>query len=249
MDNQTAKTKSKRNPITLVAGVFLAILYLALCGVVAIVGQEQLRKSANPTSTHLPIATPHVLAHMPSDPGKVIYEDFSSKPSNWGLYYFYGKLEIINGKLVLQSDMPNQLAVGTTKHLTPSGEKYYIQADFSTDTKTNFPYGLVFGLSKSLGTYYMFEILPLSTSFRLSKYSAGQWDQLVPPSPANLNPYPQANTLSVYFDHGKMELYVNGMLQSNYTDKDFFQSKDMGVFVSNIGYQLFVDDLFVFDEK
>jgi len=31
--------------------------------------------------------------------------------------------------------------------------------------------------------------------------------------------------------------------------KDFFQSRDIGMFVSNTGYRLLVDDLFIYSEK
>ncbi len=46
-----------------------------------------------------------------------------------------------------------------------------------------------------------------------------------------------------------MELYINGNLASKYSDKEFFQSKDIGVFVSNTSYRLIVDDFYVYDEK
>jgi hypothetical protein len=249
MDDLVIETRRKRSPIIFIAGGCLAVLYLALCIIVVVFGRSQIadRNAPTPTSTTTPV--PQILGRSPSTQSTVIHEDFSSNENDWGLYFDYGKLEVINGKLILQSDVPNGVGVGTSKQFSPTSENYYIQADFSTDINTSYSYGLVFGLNKSLATYYLFEIWPQSASFRLFKYNAGKWAELIPFSHVEMSPYPQANTLSVYFDKGLIELYINGKSVSNYSDKDFFQSRDVGIFVNNSGYRLIVDDFFVYDEK
>ena len=249
MDDLATKTNRKRSPITVFAGGCLAVLYLALCIIVVVVGRKQIADRNAPTSTTTLTPIPHILVRSPSTQSAVIHEDFSSNEKDWGLYFDYGKLEVINGKLILQSDVPNGIGVGTSKQFSPASENYYLQADFSTDIDMSSSYGLVFGLNKSLATYYLFEIWPQAGSFRLFKYNAGKWAELIPFSHVEMRPYPQANTLSIYFDKGRIELYINGKSVSKYSDKDFFQSKDVGVFVNNSGYRLIVDDFFVFDEK
>jgi hypothetical protein len=249
MDDLITKTSRKRSPFTFIAGGCLAVLYLALCIIAVAFGGKQIADKNAPTPTITSTPVPHILGHAPPTHSAVIHEDFSSNKNDWGLYFDYGKLEIMNGKLILQSDVPNGIGVGTSKQFSPKGENYYLQADFSTDTNTSSSYGLVFGLNKSLATYYLFEIWPQSASFRLFKYNAGKWAELIPFSHLEVSPYPHANTLSVYFDKGQIELFINGKSVSKYSDKDFFQSKDVGVFVNNSGYRLIVDDFFVYDEK
>jgi hypothetical protein len=249
MDDLATKTSQKRNPITLLGGGCLAILFLALCIIVAIFSRKQIADRNKPTPTTTITPVPHILVRSPSDQRKVTHEDFSSNENDWGLYFDYGKLEVINGKLILQSDVPNGVGVGTSLLLSPVSENYYIQADFSTDIDMISSYGLVFGLNKSLATFYLFEIWPRSAGFRLLKYNAGKWTGLIPYTSADIAPYPQSNTLSVYFDKGDMELYINGELGTKYSDKYYFQSKNVGVFVNNSGYRLIVDDFFIYDDK
>ena len=249
MDDLVTTTSRKPSPITFVAGGCLVVLYLALCIIAVAFGGKQIADKNAPTPTITSTPVPHILGRAPSTQSAAIHEDFSSNKNDWGLYFDYGKLEIINGKLILQSDVPNGVGVGTSKQFSPKGEKYYVQADFSTDTNTNSSYGLVFGLNKSLATYYLFEVSPQSASFRLFKYNAGKWAELIPSSYVEMNPYPQANALSVYFDKGRIELFINGKSVSKYSDKEFFKSRDVGIFVNDSGYRLIVDDFFIYDEK
>ena len=209
--------------------------------------QTAIRTSPTPTITIVP--TPHILVHKPANESVVKYEDFSSNKLDWGLYYNYGKLEVIDGKLILQSNVQNGFVIGTSRQFAPSGEKYYIQADFSIDTDKAFPYGLIFGLNRSLGTYYVFRIWPMTGGFNLLKYNAGKWHELVPYSRGVISTYPEVTTLSVYFNKGTIELYINGKLVSTYTDPDSFQSAGVGIFVTNSGYRLIVDDFFTYGEK
>jgi hypothetical protein len=44
--------------------------------------------------------------------------------------------------------------------------------------------------------------------------------------------------LSVYFDQGRMELSLNGNLMAEYSDKEFFPSSDVGMFMTDTGYRL-----------
>jgi hypothetical protein len=224
----------------------LVILYLVLCSIVGLIGRKELADRNAPTPTPTDIPVPHILVHAPIDQSKVLYDNFSSNHNDWELYYG-GKIEVIQGKLVLQSVIPDMVGIGTSGQISPSSETYYIQADLFTDIDTGIAYGLVFGLNRSLGTYYLFEIIP-NAGFRLFKANAGNWTELIPFTRAKMRRYPNANTLSVYFDKGFMELYINGELVSEYTDEEFLHSRDFGVYVDNSGYRLLVDNLYVVDE-
>jgi hypothetical protein len=249
MDDNAPTSRPKHRPITLFAGGCLIILYLTFCVITLGFGYKQIAARNAPTPTTTITPAPRILVHVPNGQSKASHEDFSSNKNDWGLYFDYGKLEVINGKLILQSNVPSGIAVGTSSQFSPASESYYIQADFSTDIDKSSSYGLVFGLNKSLATYYVFEIWPQAAGFRLFRYNAGKWTELIPYSPAELSPYPQATTLSIYFDKGNIELYINGKSVSKYSDKDYFQSKDVGIFVNNSGYRLIVDDFFVYDEN
>ena len=247
MDDHVTRTHSRPHSITLLAGGCLAVLYLALCVIgIAFGAQVTAKDSATPTPTLTPI--PRILVDSPGQ-NRIIHEDFSSNQRNWELDYSYGKIQVINGKLIVQSNVLDGIEIGTSEQISPRGENYYVQADFSTDMETVSSYGLVFGLNRSLATHYLFAIWPKAAGFCLFKYNAGNWTTLVPYSPVELNPYPQANTLSVSFDKGSMELYINGASVSEYSDQDFFQSKAVGVYVNGGGYRLLVDDFFIYNEK
>jgi hypothetical protein len=249
MDELPVKSSNKRNPILLFTGGCLGILYLALCVLASIAGYKQVVTSTAPSPTPTITPIPQMLVHRPSDPSNVIHEDFSSNKRHWRLYYSNGKLELINGKLILQSNLQDSYTIGTSSYVAPKAKRYYAQADFSTDIQTPHSYGLVFGSDRSKETFYFFEIQPNGKRFHLSKFDSGQWTELVPSTEAELSPFPHINTLSVYFDQGKMELYINGNQVAEYSDQDFFPSSDVGMFMSDRGYRLLVDDFFIYSEK
>jgi hypothetical protein len=251
MDDPITKNAQKQRPVTILAGGCLIVLCILLLGAAVIFGYKQKATRNSPTLTPTPLPTPHILVRdrEPANKKAVIYEDFLSNKNNWNLYYYNGKIEIINGKLILQSNMEGASVIGTSNEIVPSAQTYYVQADFTTDTDKAFPYGLVFGLNRLLNTYYVFEVLPGNGGFQLLKFNSGKWSEPVPYSEYAISPYPEPTTLSVYFDKGNIELYINGKLVSTFFDADFFQSRETGVFASNTGYRLIVDNFFVYDGK
>jgi hypothetical protein len=249
MDERVVNEKPKLRWVTNLAGGCLIILYIGLFAAILIFSHWQTAVGNIPTPTPTQVPDPHILVRQPAKNITVVHEDFSANRREWGLYFDYGKLEVISGKLILQSNLPDGFTVGINQRIVPASENYYVQADFSTDIENVSSYGLVFGLNQSLATFYLFEIWPQSQGIRLLKYNAGKWTEVMPLTAAVINPFPSPNTLSVYFDKGDIELYVNGKLVTNYSDKDYFQSKDIGVYVNNAGFRLLVDNIFVYDEK
>jgi hypothetical protein len=249
MDVPPTQTSQNHNPATLIAGGCLTVLFTTLCVIVLLAGRTQAANFNAPTPTPTTTPVPRVLIHPISDETQVIHDDFSSDKNLWGLYYDTGKLEVINGKMALQSNVPNVYVIGTSRKLVPESDRYYVQADLSTDVETSAPYGLIFGSNRSLNLYYVFEVWPQNGTYRLLKQNSGKWTELIPATDIDLNPYPFSNTLSVDFNRGNIGLYINGNLESMFTDKDYYQSRDLGVFVSNTDYRLLVDDLFVYSEK
>lgn len=249
MDDPATQTKRTPNLTTLIAGGCLTVLYTGLCVLTLVAGGNQITKINGSTATPANTPVPRLLVPPPSGQTRIHHDDFSSNKNSWGLYYDTGKLEIIDGKLVLQSDVPNVIVLGTSRKLAPEGDTYHVQADFSTDTETDQAYGLVFGSNRTLGTYYVFQIWPDRGTYGLYKYNAGKWAELIPATSAALNPYPFSNTLSVDFDSGSIGLYINGEPVSQFTDNDFYQSREIGMFVTSSDYRLLVDDLFLYSEE
>lgn len=165
------------------------------------------------------------------------------------MYYPYGKIEMIHGKLILQTNLDDTYLIGKSAEFDLSEGAYYVQADFATDIEEAYSYGLVFGFNESLGTYYMFDVSPATGYYRLLKFNTGKWDELIPFAEVTINSYPEVNTLSVYFDGGDIELYINGELISSFNDKTYFKSGGTGVFVNDSGFRLIIDNFFAYSEK
>lgn len=236
--------------MTQLAGGCLILLFLMVCVTAVFVFRTSpFAGNATPTPTPEVTQAPHILVRQPADQSLVMQEDFSSNKREWGLFYPYGKLEIIHGKLILQSNIGQRFVIGKSSEFNYLSQPYYIQADFSTDIDNGFAYGLIFGISNSLESYYLFEVAPKTGYFRLLKYKAGKWDELVPPTQGTLRPFPETNTLSVYFEAGDLELYINSELVKSFSDENPLRSSGVGVFVTSNGYRLIVDNFFAYGGK
>jgi hypothetical protein len=237
--------------LTILTGGYLIFLYIVLCVIALVFNNGQLFSSianaSDQTATAIP--TPHILVHLPDKNSAVEHEDFSVSNPDWKLSSPFGKLEIINGKLILQANTNEYFVIGENQQLIPMGQKYYTQADFFTDIDTDRSYGLVFGLNQSTNTFYLFEVWPQTYGFCLFKHTAGDWDELIPFSRGNIRPYPEINTLSVYFNMGNIQLYINGELASTYLDESPLQFTGVGAFTNSAGYRVIMDDLFIYSEK
>jgi len=206
---------------------------------------------ADPKMTIVP--TPQILVHIPANKKIIKFDDFSSfdgnKGKNWELYYRNGKIEIIDGKLVLQSNAPDYSIIGHNQELIPTSDTYYVQVDLMTDIDVNRPYGMVFGMNSQLDTYYLFEIIPQSNQFSLYKHSSSKWEELIPFSYSDMKLYPEANTLSVYFENGEIELFINGNSITTFKDEQPYHYSGIGIFASDSSYRLIADNFFAYSEK
>ena len=253
MDTEALKKVPKYRWGTKLAGWCLLILYAGLCIVASVLSFGNKDNSlqindVSPTPTIKSSVTPQILVHLPENKSLIKFEDFSSNIRNWSLYYPNGKVEVINGKMILQSNLSNHAAIGERHDFISVYENYYVQADFTTDIATRLPYGLVFGMNDSLGTYYLFFINPQAQAYYLLKNLSGEWNELIPFSRGKIRPYPEVNTLSAYYVKGNIELFINGELVASYLDEQPLQYVGVGAYVTGSGYRLIVDNFFAYSE-
>ena len=233
------------------AGAFLLLMLiasLACLGLIAWIYRYQLPIADKLLpAAPLPVSTPHILSHSPSAPAiRVIHDDFSSDAFEWGILEHNGKAEVYDGELHLQlnSDFPYNIAVSGASFLEPSQE-YFLQADFGTDQLTSSDYGLAFGLSSQDDTFYLSNILPAAHILYLYKHNNAGWQALAFAN-VPLQKYPLKNTLGVYYNAGSIELDLNGVSTLTYRDDSPYTSPGFGFYMSNSGYQLLVDNLFLY---
>src|SRR5271169_964579 len=187
MEGQFPTAPRKSRLITRIAGGCLAVLFLSFCTSLAVASYSYryhipYLKDKLPAPTKSISPTPHILVHQPIGNSSVISDDFSDNNRDWGVDMPDSKAEVMDGKLILQAYKSNQFTIATDRDnvLIQDGGKYYIQADFATDTYPNGVYGLVFGMDKDAGTFYLFDIQPQSSMFGLLKHTPGNWDTLIP---------------------------------------------------------------------
>lgn len=253
MEENVSQERPKFRWITILAGVCLTFLYIFLCVFATMTGfvyADQLPHLSNDSSTPTvaTVPTPKILVHPPDNKTTVKFENFSSNVRDWSLYYPNGKVETINGKLIIQSNLVGHYIIGNNQNFISTSDTYYVQADFTTDRSTYEPYGLIFGMNNHISAFYVFSISPDANAYQLYKYDVGEWKQLIPFSSTKLLRYPDANTLSVYFDKGNIELYIDGNLVASFFDKQPLQFSGVGAFVENSGYRVIVDNFFAYSK-
>ncbi len=245
-------SKKPKSRITFIFGWILLILYCVFFIALGILIKRQVPTQSSPAPTLTPtiVVRPKLLLQETGKNWAIQTDDFSSDDHAWSLYISSGKVGIANEQLVLESYNPGKVTIASSKDIIPgNSDRYCVQADFTFDSKTYTSYGLVFGLNKSLATFYLFEVWPERGVAQLQKYDSNEWENLLPVTKVELRPYPEFNTLSVLFDKGNIELYVNGVQSMTYLDQNLFNSKNAGVLISDMAARLIVDNFFVCNEK
>ncbi len=241
---------------TLLAGGYLMFFYLAAFILIVFFAhkyRQQIPWSRDASSTPVPAptSTPGILVHPPKDAIGTISEGFSNNYRNWGAYYTPAKVQVLDGKLILQSNSPDNPALATneTYQAAVVGQKYLVQADFTTEINTYTDYGLVFNMNRQTDSYYLFSISPPSRQYGLFKHLGVTWYTLVPHKYASMHSFPEINTLSAYVNGGRIELFINGNPVTSYLDERPLTYNGYGAFIDGEGVRLIVDNFFTYMEK
>lgn len=263
-------SESKSSPdiqrVVIIGCSLLTLILLLTCAITfAAIFREQIPlvknyfPSATPTQTLTPTPTtiPHILVHMPSANTVILKDDFTTNTNDWSTYYSDAKVEVKNGKLALESFDSGSIGIAYCFCKSPAGlpvnelyyaDNYYLQADLSTENATADNYGLIFGLAKGVG-FYEFSINSTRKKYYLQKNEKSGWVNLDSGSSQIINDYPEANTLSVYFDHGSIELFINGVKVTTHVDKTPINKGKIGFIADDANFKLLIDNLFVYNEK
>lgn len=250
------------NKVLIIGCSLLACIILSICLITfTVIFRQQIPVIKNyfPTVTPIPTPTsiPHILVHAPSDNTLILKDDFTTNQNDWSAYYIKSKIEVRNGKLAIESFEYNSVGIAECFCKSPAdlpitdlyyADTYYLQADVSTEKWTTKIYGLAFGLDKAIG-FYEFSVNPIDQVFYLQKSLKTGWANLTSGSSKAIKPYPDANTLSVYFDHGTIELFINGEKVATYIDENPISKGKIGFIANDFDFKLLVDNLFVYNGK
>ena len=201
-----------------------------------------------PTMTPSPTVspTPHVLI-TPAEGETVFEETFDSNERKWYAYYESNTVLVKEGRLILRSEESGYIGVAFCTTCPVFDDPFYFQAEVTTLVNTVETYGLVF-CSPGYGTdFYVFQMNSRTHFFDLYKHSATGWESLATArrSPDILD-FPATNTLAVYFDHGTINLYINGALVNSYKDDDPFTCRKAGFIVDDGKIDMIVDNIFAY---
>ncbi len=202
-----------------------------------------------PTMTFTPTVTPtpHVLI-VPPEGVNMLVETFDSNVHQWDAYYGNNVARVQDGKLFLKSNKQGSIGIAICSDCINYGETFYFQAELLPEKESSIQHGLTFCASTGEGEFYAFLMNPSTSDYSLYKHKADQWQTLIQNLYTNsIHKYPASNTMSVYFDEGKMDIYINGIHVNSYTDSNPFSCKWAGVIVDDGKLELIVDNVFTYN--
>ncbi len=209
-----------------------------------------------PTVTSTPTITPTPHAFVAAPKGVTVVADrLTSNIYQWSTYYTDSAMQIKGGKLTIRSKLEGYVGLVTCNGCRTDGNLFYFQAELVTNEESDAGQGVAFcamkPVSKQSSSYYVFEIHPTSQTYVLYKMIANEWTTLIADKPSTLiNAYPLPNTLGIYYDQGKVDLYLNDQLVDSFTDEEPLSNCQLtGVFIDQWNIDLLADNVFAYKLK
>ncbi len=202
-----------------------------------------------PPPTHTPTVTPtpHVLLDPPEGV-TVLEETFDYNTRGWDAYYANNTLRIRDGKLFIQSNKTGYIGLALCFDCTDFTQTFYFQAELLPEEDTPIQYGLTYCAAASGGKFYTFLINAQRGTYDLLRHNEDSWQPLVSNASApSIQRHPVSNTLGVYFDDGKMDLYINNVLVESYTDPNPPVCKWSGFIVDDGKVNLLADNVYMYN--
>jgi hypothetical protein len=194
-------------------------------------------------------STAHALLEPPQD--VVILEDrFDDNINKWDPFYVTTSVDFHDGKMYMRSNKRNLIGLSLCWGCPLYEDTFYFQAELVLAKDSATGYGLAFCTTGIGNNYYIFQIQPADQTFSLDQSTTKGWRTLVSNEDMNLiNAYPNTNTLAVFFDKGRMDLYINGSLATSYEDPNPPYCRRTGVYIDGGLVDLIIDNAFAYDIK
>jgi len=180
---------------------------------------------------------------------KTIEDTFESNKNGWVKYYYRtNTASVKDGKLIVSSNEIGYFGAASCLGCPIFDAAYYFQAEVAAATDTFAWHGLLFCAHPNRVTgYYMFEIDSQNQFYMLQKNSDEGWSTLVQPNRSKIiNKFPLSNTLAVLYNHGKIDMYINGTFVHTYTPADELQCRNVGFIVQEGQIDLVIDNVFAY---
>ena len=200
------------------------------------------------TSTAPPTSTPepHILVYPPTGDQEVLQDSFDNNKNQWGSYYSGRVASVADGHLRVVSYERGYVNVATCNGCGNFSDDFYFQADLTLNEFEPVSYGLAFCITEN-NNYYIYTINHNSFKYALFKLIDDEWFTLIDETfSEEINSHPNTNTLSVSFDQGHIELFINGIMVDTYKDSKFLKNGEIGLIIDDAGAELFGDNVFAY---
>jgi hypothetical protein len=198
-----------------------------------------------------PTITPTAHALLEPPQNVVILEDrFDDNTNKWDRFYVTTSVDVHEGEMYVKPNNRDIPGLSLCWGCPLLENIFYFQAELVLAEDSTTGYGLAFCTTGIGNNYYVFQIQPADQTFSLDQSTTDGWRTLISMEDTNLiNAYPNTNTLAVFFDKGRMDLYINGSLATTYKDASPPYCRRTGVYINGGLVDLIVDNVFAYDIK
>lgn len=202
-----------------------------------------------PTLTSTTTPTPHLGLAAPQGV-EVLNDTFETNAGGWSPFFPYNTVDIQNGKLTVLSTGVGLRGIALCTNCVTSGQTLYVQAEVIPEKRSPLDHGLVFCANSNEATFYAFMINLTYSFYNVYKHEGKDWNTLISNVQTDaINKFPASNTLGVYFDQGRMDLYINDQLVDSYTDSQPFQCSSAGIMINSGRLNLYADNFYTYTVK
>ena len=224
---------------------FAALVVACVASLMVIYRPAKSKQTATATPSQPVTPTPHILSTPVAAAPFVLADSFNENANAWAPRYITGtKTEIKNGVLAVESLQDESYALVTCIPCLDLNQRYYVQAQFSTNKATDVGFGILIRLNASKDYFYLFEVNTESRKYDFWYHDPDNWYLRAGGSSDAIHSFPANNTLGLYVEKGRAEFYMNGQFIDFYDDSAAsFDEGGMGFYLDDSGVSLQVDNL------
>lgn len=218
----------------LVAGGYVLFFFLAIYTLVVFYFLNSTKGQSEPVNviaTNLPsmYPTPSIDMEAIKEADIIFEDDFSENQNSWDSYNDYNsEVKIESGELHLKSLSETSYGVAECRTCLVLGQPYFLQADLRPMDPNIASFGIKFNARGERNSFYVFLINSDTGQYSVSYHSnSNGWTSRIAGKSDQIKPFPDTNTLGIFADADKVELYINGIIVDTYfhTEKSFILYK------------------------